>query len=49
MKSKVKNLICLICGDIVPISELREHLEQHNAHAAGFEWADVRNQFKEKD
>lgn len=38
-------LACRVCGGSVRLSELRDHLEQHNPGAANLEYSEVRDQF----
>jgi len=40
-----ETLCCLVCGDSVAPTRLRDHLCGHNPNADGLEWADVRAQF----
>ena len=40
---------CHICEDVLPgISDLRDHLEQHNPNARNISWTAVRNTFTEE-
>lgn len=40
--------VCRVCGDRVNVQDLRDHLIEHNAHAAGFEPEEVREQYEEE-
>lgn len=41
-----ETLCCTLCGDAVPINDLREHLRQHNPNVDHMDWVDVRNVFR---
>lgn len=36
---------CTLCGDRVAECRMRDHLEEHSAHAENLSWEEVRNTF----
>lgn len=41
-----RSLMCKVCGRVVKMADIREHLVEHNPNAENMEWEDVRNQFR---
>ena len=40
-----QTFMCRVCGQVVKVENIREHLIEHNPNAEGMDWEDIRNQF----